>query len=1125
MTNGVLTIINKSGGLKSFTRLLLLLVCAVWTLSATAQTVTVTGTVTDQTGDPMPGVAVIIKGTTTGVSTDIDGKYSLKASKGSTLEFTYIGYHNIKVTVGNNPVIDVEMKEDISALDEVVVVAYGTQKKSSITGAISQINSKDIESRPVSSVTSALEGASSGISVTGAVGQPGSDVSISIRGVGTVNGSNSPLIVFDGVPYDGNISDISPDDIESISVLKDAASCALYGNRASNGVIMLTSKKSKTNKPTFTFKTTQGWYERGQEDYNTVNPFQFMEVEYADMYNNYISGEKLDRTNPADRATAHAYTLKNLKSERTMINIFNSPIEDIFTEDGKIAEGVSINPLYADDLDWYDQSIRRGYRAEYAFSGAGATEHSDYYFSLNHLTENGYTKDADFKRLTGRAVINLQPRSWFKAGLQINASHQKSTNSQGDTTGDSSSSTTNPFYFYRNIAPIYPVHLHDEATGAYILDDKGNKVYDPGYYDYTDENGNLKEVDTRKQLQGNHSIWESEMNRDRVIRNTTNSTAYSDFYLPWGLTFTLKGNLSTRNQESTSLGSSVIGGAAKGSNGKLSKTVRNEKTWTFQQQLNWNRTFNAKHYISVLLGHENYSWSRDYTYGRKQDINIEGLPALNNFNTITDLNGYRDRYRTESYLARVQYSYDDRYNIEGSFRRDGSSRFAKDIRWGNFGSIGANWLFTAEDFMKGQTWITNGKLRVNWGQVGNDAGASRYAYYDLYDMGIKGGYAAYVMSQLAAGDLQWETGESWGVAIEARLFNRWNLSVEYYDKRNKDLIFDVYNPLSSGGTSFDAPESTITKNLGTISNRGIEINTDFTVFSNRDWSVNIAANLTTLTNKIVKLPEQNKDGIITGIRKIVEGKSRYQWYTYHWAGVDMMDGMSLYDANLDDYHIVAENGDIIGGRYEDGNLISEPLKAENYKLINGKYYVNTTTYAKRDFRGCSLPKFNGSVTANVSWRNFNLSAMMTYSVGGKVYDSSYASLMSINSKNVTNYHVDILNSWSGVPEGMTETSPDRINSGINPIIDHANTYNNSSSDRFLISRNYVTLKNINLTYRLPKSVLQPLTLTSANVFFSAENVVTNTKRQGLAVAQNPGGYVYNMMPLPRIYTFGLNVSF
>lgn len=289
--------------------------------------------------------------------------------------------------------------------------------------------------------------------------------------------------------------------------------------------------------------------------------------------------------------------------------------------------------------------------------------------------------------------------------------------------------------------------------------------------------------------------------------------------------------------------------------------------------------------------------------------------------------------------------------------------------------------------------------------------------------------------------------------------------------------------------------------------------------------MNIAANVTTLQNKVVKLPEQNKDGIISGSQKIEEGRSRYEWYTYHWAGVDMMDGMSLYDADLDRYHIVGPGGEIIGGSYTDGQLSSTELSAANYKEINGKYYVNTTTYAKRDFRGQALPKVYGSVTGNFRWKNFRLSLMMTYSLGGKVLDSSYASLLDPSSKCVRNYHVDLLNSWSGTPEGMTETSPDRINSSINPVIDYANSYNNSTSDRFLISRNYVVLKNIHLTYTLPKSVLKPLTLNTASVFFSAENVVTSTKRKGLAVSQRMSGYVYNMMPIPRVYTFGLNVSF
>lgn len=1105
--------------------------CILWPSAAFAQAFNVSGVVSDEDGEPMAGVSVVVKGTTNGVATDGDGAFSVSVNKGATLIFSYIGCLTKSIEVGDRKVINVTMQQDSETLDEVVVVAYGTQKKSSITGAISQVSSKDIEARPVSSVTSALEGASSGISVTGAVGQPGTDATISIRGIGTVNGSNRPLIVLDGVPYDGNISDISPDDIESISVLKDAASCALYGNRASNGVILLTSKKSKVSRPTFTFKTSQGWYERGQKEYKTVNPYQFMEVEYANLYNNYFSTTgDVDRSNAADRSAAREYVLDNIIPRRTIINIFNKDENGLFDADGRIASGVGLNPYYADDLGWYDQSIRRGYRAEYAFSGAGSTDMSDYYFSVNYLSENGYTKDSGFDRLTGRASVNIHPRNWFKAGLQVNASHQKMNNSAGDQDGRNSTSTTNPFYFYRVIAPIYPVHLHDINTGEFILDKSGNRQYDPGYYVITDENGIQQEISTRDQLSSNHSIWESEMNQERKVRNTSNSTAYADLILPYGFTFTLKGNLSTQNQETSDYGSAVIGGSAKGTDGKLSKHIYNYKTWTFQQQLNWNHTYGAS-FINVLLGHENYSYSRDYTYSRKQGVNLEGLAAFDNFNTISDLNGYRDRYRTESYLARVQYSFDDRYNIEGAFRRDGSSRFGKDCRWGNFGSVGANWVFTAEQFMKSQTWITNGKLRANWGQVGNDAGSGYYAYHDLYGTATKGGYAAYVLAQIAATDLKWETGESWGLGLEARLFNRWNLSVEYYDKRNKDLIFDVYNPLSSGGTGQDgdyvnAAESTVTRNLGTISNRGVEINTDVNIFTNRDWIVNIAANLTTLKNKVVKLPEQNKDGIISGSQKIVEGRSRYEWFTYHWAGVDMTDGMSLYDADLDKYHVVGADGSIIGGNYLDGELISDELSSDNYRVIDGKYYVNNTTYAKRDFRGTSLPKLYGSFTANVSWRNFSLSAMMTYSIGGKVLDSSYASLMSVSNKNVTNYHADILNSWNGMPDGMSETSAGRLNNDINPLIDSSvSSYNNATSDRFLISRDYVSLKNINFTYRLPKSVLNALQLNSAILSFSAENVITHTKRQGLAVSQDMKGYVSNTMPLPRVYTFGLNVSF
>lgn len=1075
--------------------------------------------------EPIIGASVLAKGTKLGTATDIDGKFQIDVpATCKTLIISYVGMVTVEAPITSN--MEVLMKTQDTSLEDVVVVAYGTQKKSSITGAISQVNSKEIEQRPVSSVTSALEGASSGISVMGSYGQPGMEPTISIRGVGTVNGSNAPLYVVDGVPFGGDITDLSPDDIESMSVLKDAASCALYGNRASNGVILITTKKSKEKRPTFTLKVNQGWYKRGIPEYDRVSVPEFMQIEYANMLNGYIGNQGLDRNNPSDMAAAAQYVKDNIVTDRLRLNPFNAADNALFGNDGRLASGVALLPGYAEDLDWFGQGIHTGYRQEYIFNGAGGNDKTDYYFSISYLNEDGYMKNSGFDRLNGRAVVNLQPRKWIKAGLSVNASHQKTNWSAGDTDGGDSSSTTNPFYFSRYIAPIYPVHLHDPKTGDYMLDANGNRQYDPGFYTVESPDGTVSEVATRDQLSNNHAIWESEVNSDRTRRNTLNAIAYVDLYLPYGFTATLKGNLNTANTEKSKYGSALIGGAAKGGeeSGSLSKTIYNRKHWTFQQQLNWQMTFNDVHYFNVLLGHENYSYNRDYTYGSKKAVNIEGLEAFTNFNTISSLNGYRDSYRTESYLGRVQYSFDDRYNVEASFRRDGSSRFARDVRWGNFGSVGANWMFSHESFMKDQTWLNFGKLRANWGQVGNDAGSDYYAYYGLYDTDTKGGYAAYVLSQLAANDLKWETGESWGIGLELNMFNRWNLSVEYYDKRNKDLIFDVYNPISAGGTSTDSAVSTITRNLGTISNTGWEINTDVDIFANKDWTINLGANLTTLTNKVKKLPEQNKDGIVSGSYKIVEGKSRYEYFTYHWAGTDMMDGQSLYDANLDDYHITAADGSVIGGTYENGELVSTELAPEDYKLINGQYYVNTTTYAKRDFRGSSLPKVYGSFTPSFRFRDFNLSALFTYSLGGKVMDYGYSSLMDPDTKNPRNYHVDLLNSWAGTPTSMTEGSADRINAGINPIIDANENYNNATSDRWLVSRNYLCLKNINFSYRLPKSIVRKLDLSNVLLSFSAENVFTCTKRKGLQAQQSLSGGVYNSIAPARVFTFGLTVN-
>ena len=1080
--------------------MLIAVFCLLFGGKALAQS-TVSGTVFSSEDDsPIIGASIKIQGTKMGAATDIDGKFRLEnVKKGATLVVTYIGMQTKTVKAGEN--MKIYMTSDSKSLDEVVVqVAYGAAKKSTLTGAVTQVDSKQIEVRPVSSVTSALEGTTSGVQINSTYGQPGEEPSIRIRGFGTVNGSATPLYVLDGVPFGGNISDLNSNDIESITVLKDAASCALYGNRASNGVILITTKRGKGEKMAFNLKVNQGTYSRGIKEYKVLNAKEFMETSWLNLRNSRISAGD-------DQATANAYASKNLINDELYLNIYNKADDQLFDANGKLVSDAQILDGYADDLDWYDNAIRDGYRQEYNFSGSQASAKSDYYFSVGYLNEKGYVTNSDFDRLTGRAAMNFRPKKWLNTGFTISGSHQKSN----ITNGNSSASYTNAFMFCRDIAPIYPVHLHN-ADGSYQLDSFGNKQYDSG--SYTDENGNP--VLTRNQYQDRHVIWENELNENKSFRNTLQSSAYMDLKFLNDFTFTVKGELNVRNNENRTYNSALIGDG-KGNNGRTKRTIYRYKNYTFQQQLNWNHTF-GNHTVGVLLGHENYSYFYDYTYIYKTNQTFAGQDNLDNFTNLTGGSGYSNRYRTESYLGRVRYDYQEKYNVEASFRRDGSSRFAKESRWGNFGSIGASWVVTKEDFMKPITWVNNLKLRADYGLVGNDAGAGYYSYMALYDSNQNHNTGAYYLSQLANTKLKWETGASFGIGVDARLFNRWNISAEYFDKRNKDLLFNVYLPLSAGATSSSSAEATITENMGTISNRGFEINTDVDIFKNKDWTVNLSANASFIKNKIVELPEQDKDGIISGIYKIAEGKSRYEFFTYTYVGVDQMTGNSLYKANLENYHVTTADGQTVGNA--DGNDISKYVTQ-----IGNEYYVNNTSYALKEYHGSAIPKVYGSFAPSVRYKDLSLSLMFTYSIGGKVYDAVYSSLMSTGTT-PSNYHKDILKSWSEIPSGMTEDSQDRIWYGGIPQINSSMTStNNATSSRWLTDASYLVLKNINMSYSLPKAWVNALTLESIRLNLSCENAFTCTKRRGMNPQQSFNGYQYNYLVTPRVFTIGVDVKF
>ena len=439
---------------------------------ASAQNITVKGNVTDKaTGEPVSFASIQIKGTMQGATTDLDGNFSIDAPRNATLIFSFVGYKTQEVEIAGRNQINVVLESEAESLDDVVVVAYGTAKKESVTGAIATVKSESIEKRPVSSVSNVLEGMSAGVlSLPG--GDPGDDAAIRIRGVGSPNGSNSPLYVIDGVPFGGNISDLNPNDIETLTVLKDATSAALYGNRASNGVIIITTKRGKSDKVGLNVSVNQGIFTRAIPEYAKVNPQQFMQVFFTGYANNLYSS-KLATTTPITMDAAIADVRTNLLTYIGDYNIFDVATADLFDANGAFNANAKVLAGY-DDLNWWDYTMRAGYRQDYNVSGSGASAKSNYYFSVGYLDEQGQTVNSDFSRWSGRANMSVTPVKWLKVGMNIGARWQ----TQNSRT-TSATAYANPLYQAHVMAPIYPVHLHN-ADGSYLLDVNGNKQYDAG---------------------------------------------------------------------------------------------------------------------------------------------------------------------------------------------------------------------------------------------------------------------------------------------------------------------------------------------------------------------------------------------------------------------------------------------------------------------------------------------------------------------------------------------------------------------------------------------------------------------------------------------------------------------
>ncbi len=1040
--------------------------------SAIAQERIVKGTVKDGAdGGLLPGVAIRVKGTTMGTQTGAKGEFSLRVPAGSeVILISYIGYKAQEINIANKSFVHVELKPDAAELGEVVVVAYGSAKKREITGSVASINSKDIEKRTVTNVTSALAGIAPGVNVNSGNGQPGSGASIRLRGFGSYNASNAPLYVVDGSVFDGDIGDLNQNDIEGISILKDATSSALYGARGGNGVIIITTKKGKLGQPQFNVNISQGYSTRGIPEYDRLNAQEYYPAMWEAMKNSliYRSSGALDPVAAAQSAT------NNIKGQ-LRYNPFNVGDNQIVGTDGKLNPDAS---LMYDDFDWYSPMQRTGQRTDANLNYAGKNEKSDYFASFGYLKDNGYLLMTDFQRFNARMNVNTSIKKWLKTGLNLSAS-----NSQGNLATDNStksnSSFTNAFNFARFMGPIYPVHAFD-AQGQPIM----NAATGQQWFDYGMHPGAVNRPIGA--MQGRHLYYETLLNTNLNRRTLVSARGYADISFLKDFTFTPSISIDMRNNNGQVYWNDVVGDGVS-YDGYAYQSTSNIRSYTFNQILKYTKNI-EDHHVTALLGHENYDFNYRTFNATKTGQTVVGNPEFGNFVTPYGVGGYLNNDRIESYLSRVTYNYAEKYFFEGSLRRDGSSRFSKQNRWGTFYSLGASWELSKEKFLEDKTWIDDLRVKLSYGEVGNNSllatdGETNiyYGYQSLYDLGWNNGSEPGVLfTAVANPNLTWETSKTLNAGVSFGFFkNRLYGTIEYFKRGSDGLIFAVPQPQSNIVT-------TIMQNIGSMYNKGIEIQLAGDIIRSKDFTWNLVTNWTLLKNRITKMPEATPE-IVSGNKKLAVGHDLYSFWLRQFAGVDPSDGSALY-------------------------IPSETAKPETKRVVNGVEYVTTQTNAKFDYSGTAIPDLIGSFNLSFRFRDLTLSFLVNYQLGGKIYDANYASLMTPSYGQAM--HSDVLKSWTAAGQNVEI-----------PRIDIGNTVNlNAASSRWLTDASYLSFRNVNLAYTLPKELLNKITVSNARVFITGENLGLLSKRKGLNPTESFNGSVANTYLPSRTISFGLSFS-
>lgn len=998
---------------------------------------------TAESKQPLEGATITVNKTSIVTTTNQQGKFQLDIPEGKTvITITFVGREPLETEVKSDNDLTILLKASNSTLEEVVAVAYTTVKRSGYPGAVATIGAEKINNRLTPNITNALQGLAPGLQITSENGQPGNASAIRIRGVGSINASSAPLFVVDGAPYDGDINALDPADIASISILKDAASANLYGSRAANGVIIITTKTGKKGEDGIINVTVnQGWSSRAVKDYDKLGTNDYFELYWEAIRNKALSNSET----PARAA--------EIASGRIISDLGINPYGPKFAEpvgrDGKIVAGAV--PLWNDDWAEGMQQNAKYTQAQLSFSGG--TEKATYYLGGGYTNNEGAFLGSGFKRYNFRSNLTLQAKKWLRAGLNLSGA----TTTQ-DYPTSSDSKQANIVLFGRTIPSFYPIWQRN-PDGTFKLDANGRTQYD--YGDYRPSSA----------LARYNLIGSEPLNRSKNTNENISARTFLEAALTSALKFKTSFNLDYINSNSHYYTNPLVGEDAE-IEGTVSRGNERFLSYTWNNILTYDLNLQSGHHLNLLAGHEYYNLVKNQISGFRQKMALPDLYEPVAGSQLNDFTGTADKYVKLSFFGQAQYNYLGKYFATASVRRDGSSRFHPDSRWGTFWSAGASWRLSEEEFLKSVNWLSALTLKASYGASGNDNLSSYYNYLALYSIKTNLGNGGVIASRLPTPGLKWESNLNFNVGSDFGFFkNRLYGSVNYYIRTSKDLLYAKPKAGSTGFTSVSA-------NIGKLRNTGIEIELNAVPVSNKDFRWTVGFNLAHNKNEIIDLPQKE---IISGTKRLVVGGSIYDFFLREWAGVDANTG--------------------------------KPLWYKTDKNTGARSTTSVYSDATLTTSGSALPDVTGGFTNTLNYKEFELSFILAYSLGGKVLDLDYVSMLTGGTSPGRNWGVELKDRWT----------PGNKNTNV-PILTTDNLNFTSTSTRFLYDATYARLKQVSFGYNLPRNLLQRAGLKTAKVYLLGENLLTFYGHQGMDPEQSLGGTTYYQYPQMKTISVGVQVG-